>query len=361
MRIYLVGGAVRDELLGFSPPDRDYVVLDASEEEFLRAYPGAKKVGRDRECVFIYRGCEYTLSSQPDIWSDLRQRDLTVNAVAQDEDGRVYALEETWRDLRKKVLRPVHRVNFYRDPLRVYRSARMAACFPGFSPHPELHRLMREIAKEQTHSLMAPERVCSELRKSCSGSRPGRFFRLLDSCGLLTPWFRELDPGSNSSDCRGSSFSRVELYRACQRMDRLHGDSLRVWMGLCASLGLSGSTAGHPDEAKDKAIELGKRLKMATTFLQAGKTASAWIRQAAEYDQLEPQERVELLQHLRQRSLEERMMAVAACVSGKPDSGLWRRDLERISRVRLPPEKRGLGPESGRILKRLRCRALAEE
>ena len=362
VRIYLVGGAVRDELLGLPPPDRDYVVIGATQEEFLRAHPGAKKVGQGDSCVFIHRGSEYTLSDQRDIHSDLQLRDLTINAAARDQGGETIALPQTLSDLRQGILRPVQRQNFHRDPLRAYRSARIAACFPDFSLHPQLRRTLRGIAAPEETSRIAAERVCAEVLKACACPEPGRFLWILFRHGLLRPWFRELEPQSATPGNSSRGISKRDLELAVSRMNRQSGDCLRVWMALCACLGAS-ERAAAPDKAWDEAAAgsartMAKRMRMPNIYIRAGFRAAGWIRAAMRYSLLSPEDKVDLLLDLQRDGLLEREMEVAASMRAASANDSWRLDLERINRVRLPPDKQGLGRESGRILKRLRCESI---
>lgn len=356
MRIYLVGGAVRDEILGFFPPDKDYAVLGATEESFLRAHPGAKKVGRPGCCVFIHRGREFTLSDQPDIWADLARRDLTINAAAKDERGTILATERTRRDLENRVLRPVHPDNFRDDPLRCYRAARMAACLPDFTLHRELEAILHDMARSPTLDHLAAERVCGETRKACGCPAPGRFLRIIAEYGLFAFWFRELAPSENGA--------RSAVATTAERMDRLRGDALCVWMGLCSILDTlvpSHASEGWNPEAARLAGNMSRRLRMPLAFSRAGERAAGWIRAASRYARLPPESRVDLLTDLKDRELNERMLAVAASVSAEAAPETWREDLRRMAEVRLPPDKRGLGPESGRILRRMRRESLCRE
>ena len=365
MWIYLVGGAVRDELLGYNPPDRDYVVIGATEEAFLRAYPGSKKVGREGRCVFIYRGREYTLSDQSDICSDLKQRDLTINAAAKDEHGRIFSLARTQPDLRDRVLRPVHTDNFRDDPLRCYRAARMAACLPEFSLHTELENVLRDMSDNTGLDRIAAERVCGEVRKACGCPAPGRFLRVIADYDLTASWFAEL---AHLRDTRGSFVPDTDLDNlesTAQGMDRLRGDSLRVWMGLCSALENVSSqdftpTSWNPEAAR-MARDMAQRLRMPVAFIRAGERAAGWLRTAVCYHRLSPEAKVDLLTDLAAHNLQERMLAVAVAVSEETDPETWRRDLRRILSTKLPPDKRGLGPESGRILRRLRYESLRKD
>jgi len=361
MQIYLVGGAVRDELLGGRPPDRDYVVLGATEEAFLRVYPGARKVGRRERCVYIHRGREFTLSEQPDIWADLERRDLTINAAAKDEQGRILATERSRRDLENRVLRPVHPDNFRDDPLRCYRAARMAACFPEFALHPELGDILRDMADSAELERISAERVCEEVRKACGCQAPGRFLQVLAEHGLFATWFSELAFLGNQNDASPAEPDLPGPASAADRLDRLQGDALRVWMGMCSLLDAAAppeSSETRNSRAAAMARTMAERLRMPLVFIRAAEKAAGWIRAAARYNRLSPEARVDLLTDLAAHKLNERMLAAAAVVSQDVDPQAWRDDLRRMDSVCLPPEKQGLGPESGRILRRMRCESL---
>lgn len=361
MRVYLVGGAVRDELLGGRPPDRDYVVIGATEKDFLQAYPGAKKVGRRDRCVYIHSGREFTLSEQPDIWADLERRDLTINAAAKDEQGRILATERTQRDLESRVLRPVHPDNFRDDPLRCYRAARMAACFPDFSLHPELEGVLRDMAGSADLERIAAERVCEELRKACGCPAPGRFLYVLADHGLFIPWFPELAFLDGEQGGTGSDPARLSPAAAADRLDSLRGDPLRVWMAMASLLDAAAPPASSEtrnSRAAAMARNMAERLRMPVAFIRAGEKAAAWIRAASRYSSLTPEARVDLLADLAAHNLNERMLAAATVVSPDVDPEAWRNDWRRMDKVCLPPDKRGLGPESGRILRRMRCNSL---
>lgn len=211
MKIYAVGGAVRDELLGQPGQDRDYVVVGATPEDMLER--GFKPVGKDFP-VFLHpdTGEEYALArterktgpgysgfqfhTAPDVTleDDLARRDLTINALARDEDGRIIDPYGGVADLRAGVLRHVSPA-FVEDPVRVLRVARFAARF-GFRVAPDTLRLMREMAHNGEVDALVPERVWQEFAKGLMTSRPGRMFEVLaDSDALLKilPEWREVD------------------------------------------------------------------------------------------------------------------------------------------------------------------------
>jgi tRNA nucleotidyltransferase (CCA-adding enzyme) len=208
--IYLVGGAVRDALLGLPPGERDWVVVGSSPEEMLRL--GYRQVGRDFP-VFLHpqTNDEYALArterkvapghtgfvchAGPDVTleQDLQRRDLTVNAMAQTAAG---ALVDPWggaADLRSRRLRHVSPA-FVEDPLRVFRVARFAAKLGafGFRVDADTQRVMQDMCRQDLLAELAPERVWQELAKALSTDRPGVFFTVLDQCGGLDRWFAEI-------------------------------------------------------------------------------------------------------------------------------------------------------------------------
>lgn len=208
---FLVGGAVRDRLLGVPVGDRDYVVVGATPEAMVAA--GFRPVGADFP-VFLHPTTaeEYALArterksgrgykgfvfhAAPDVTldQDLARRDLTINAIAEDADGRLVDPFGGARDLEARVLRHVSPA-FVEDPLRVLRVARFAARFAplGFTVAPETMALMREIAESGELEHLVPERVFVELRKTLEGPRPGVFLRVLRDTGALAVLLPELD------------------------------------------------------------------------------------------------------------------------------------------------------------------------
>jgi tRNA nucleotidyltransferase (CCA-adding enzyme) len=208
MKIYSVGGAVRDELLGRPVADRDYVVVGATPEAMLAQ--GFRPVGRDFP-VFLHpqtneeyalarterksgRGYHgFTFHAAPDVTleADLARRDLTVNAMARDADGTLIDPYGGERDLRAGVLRHVSAA-FAEDPLRVLRLARFAARL-GFTVAPETQALMRAIVSGGELAMLTPERVWQELARALMEPRPSRFFSELRRCGALALLLPEID------------------------------------------------------------------------------------------------------------------------------------------------------------------------
>ena len=206
MEVYLVGGAVRDELLGLAVSEHDWVVVGSSPEAMLEA--GFRQVGRDFP-VFLHPEThdEWALArterkvgaghtgfvchAGPDVTleEDLARRDLTINAMARTESGGIVDLFGGRRDLEGGWLRHVSPA-FVEDPLRVFRVARFAASMPGFGVAPEtveIMRGMRDVLDE-----LAAERVFTEFRKALDAPAPERFLEVLRGAGCLYAWLGEL-------------------------------------------------------------------------------------------------------------------------------------------------------------------------
>lgn len=211
MDIYLVGGAVRDALLGLPVSDRDWVVVGATPDMMLAL--GYQQVGRDFP-VFLHPDTreEYALArterktgsgytgfscySAPDVTleDDLQRRDLTINAIAQSADGTLHDPYHGTDDLKNRVLRHVSAA-FTEDPLRVLRVARFAARFAtqGFVIAQETLELMSAITQQGELSHLTAERVWKETEKALNSPRPDIYFSVLRRCGALAVLFPELE------------------------------------------------------------------------------------------------------------------------------------------------------------------------
>ncbi|TMN20177.1 multifunctional CCA addition/repair protein [Pseudoxanthomonas sp. X-1] len=211
MKTYLVGGAVRDALLGLPAGDRDWVVVGATQAQMEAQ--GFRAVGRDFP-VFLhpdtqeeyalarterksgrgYRG--FVVDADPGVTleEDLQRRDFTLNAIARDADGALVDPYHGVDDIEARVLRHVGPA-FVEDPLRVLRAARfMARLAPlGFTVAPETLALMRQVADSGELDALVPERVWQELRKALAAPRPGAFLRTLRDAGALAHVLPEVD------------------------------------------------------------------------------------------------------------------------------------------------------------------------
>ncbi len=211
MKVYLVGGAVRDELLGRPVRERDWVVVGATPEQMQRQ--GFRLVGRDFP-VFLhpetgeehalarterktgpgYRGFEVSFSPEVTLEDDLRRRDLTINAIARDADGSLVDPHGGRADIEARRLRHVSEA-FDEDPVRILRVARFLARFAplGFEVAPETLARMRAVVAAGEADALVPERTWQETAKALAEPAPAAWLRALRDCGALARIFPELD------------------------------------------------------------------------------------------------------------------------------------------------------------------------
>jgi len=211
MQVYLVGGAVRDALLGLAVKERDWVVVGGTREELLRR--NFREVGRDFP-VFLhpetheehalarlerkvspgYRGFTVEFGPNVTLEEDLARRDLTINAIAQAADGSLFDPYGGQRDLQARVLRHVSPA-FSEDPVRILRVARFAARFAslGFQVAPETMALMRAMSARGEADALVAERVWQETEKALRASAASVFFQVLRDCGALQVVYPEID------------------------------------------------------------------------------------------------------------------------------------------------------------------------
>jgi len=211
MKTYLVGGAVRDKLLGLPVQDRDYVVVGSTPEEMVAK--GFKPVGSDfpvflhpetkeeyalarteRKSGHGYKGFKVYAAPDVTLEDDLLRRDLTINAMAEDESGQLIDPFKGAEDLRNGVLRHVSPA-FAEDPVRILRAARFAARYAkwGFHVAHATNKLMREMVESGEVDHLVAERVWTELDRALGEARPSRFFETLRGCGALARLFPEID------------------------------------------------------------------------------------------------------------------------------------------------------------------------
>ena len=259
VKTYLVGGAVRDALLGLPPGDRDHVVVGASTQQMLDA--GFRQVGRDFP-VFLHprTGEEHALArterksgrgytgfavhADPSVTleDDLRRRDFTINAIAQAQDGALVDPFGGARDIEARVLRHVGEA-FVEDPLRVLRAARFMARFAhlGFSVAPGTLALMGQMAAGGELAELVPERVWQELAKALRSASPAAFLRTLREAGALRAVLPEVDAlygVPQRADYHPEIDTGIHCELVCDMAARLApGDDLIGYAALCHDLG----------------------------------------------------------------------------------------------------------------------------
>jgi tRNA nucleotidyltransferase (CCA-adding enzyme) len=211
MEVYLVGGAVRDELLGLPVHERDWCVVGATPDDLVQL--GYRPVGKDfpvfihpqsgeeyalarteRKTAAGYHGFSFHTSPDVTIVEDLGRRDLTVNAMAKDSAGKLIDPFDGRADIEAKSLRHVSSA-FAEDPVRILRAAKFAARFRelGFTVADDTMRLMKQMVASGEADALVPDRVWKETEAALSGSNPRVYFEVLRACGALAVLFAELE------------------------------------------------------------------------------------------------------------------------------------------------------------------------
>ncbi len=211
MKTYLVGGAVRDRLLGLPIKDRDWVITGATPKEMIEL--GYTSVGKDfpvflhpdtheeyalarteRKTSAGYHGFQFDTQTTVTLEEDVQRRDLTINALAEDEDGNVLDFVGGQTDLENRLLRHVSPA-FAEDPVRILRIARFASRFAnlGFRVAPATMLLMRQMVDDGEVDALVPERVWQEMVKALAEPSPEVFIEVLRECGALRVLFPEID------------------------------------------------------------------------------------------------------------------------------------------------------------------------
>ncbi len=230
MKVYAVGGAVRDELLGLAVKDRDYVVVGATPEEMERR--GFRPVGKDfpvflhpdtheeyalarteRKTARGYKGFQVHAAPDVTLEQDLARRDLTINAIARTATGELIDPHGGAADLKAGVLRHVSGA-FVEDPVRILRVARFAARFPSFKIAGDTADLMRTMVARGEADALVPERVWQEIAKGLAEPTPGRMFAVLADCGALArvlPEWAQLDEARALAALRCAAERRLAL------------------------------------------------------------------------------------------------------------------------------------------------------
>lgn len=312
MQIYKVGGAVRDRLLGRNVSEVDWVVVGATTEEMQAL--GYRPVGADFP-VFLHpkSGEEYALArterksgrgyggftfyASPEVTleDDLIRRDLTINAMAEDGQGRVIDPYGGQRDLAARLLRHASPA-FAEDPLRVLRVARFAARYAdlGFVVADETLALMRQLAESGELQALTPERSWKEISRALMEPHPEVFVQVLRDCGALHELFPELD-AQFDPPAADTGRSLLDVLRQCAR----HEQPLTVrWACLLHVLGNKcASSEPQPAQRKNPIEAINIRCKVPRDCQELALLVGEYHCQAEQAETLQPEALFELLQH----------------------------------------------------------------
>lgn len=376
MKSYVVGGAVRDRLLGLPVRDRDHVVVGATPEE-MRAR-GFRPVGKDFP-VFLhpetheeyalarterksgrgYRGFVFHAGPDVTLEDDLRRRDLTVNAIAQAPDGALIDPLGGEADARARMLRHAGPA-FVEDPVRLLRLARFAARFHDFSIAPETLDLCRTLVRDGEVDALVPERVWQEFAKGLMTDHPGRMLDVLAECGALDRvapglvWRADVADGLARGASRGLDLAQryALLCRgsAPGLQDRLRAPSVcrdlaRLLPGVLERL----ARASAADSADAQAGRTDASASMREGHAAELDGPAAWLALMESCDALRRPDRFEAL------------LAAAGCVLGDVDPAAWTRRLAAVRAVDAGAVARAAGGDAVRIrddLRAARLRAL---
>src|SRR5262245_7313479 len=325
MKVYLVGGAVRDELLGRPVGERDWVVVGATPEDMQAR--GYRLVGRDFP-VFLhpdtgeehalarterktgpgYRGFEVRYSPDVTLEDDLKRRDLTINAIAKDADGTLIDPHGGRADIEARKLRHVSDA-FNEDPVRILRVARFLARFEplGFEIAPETMARMRAMVAAGEADALVPERTWQETAKALAEPAPAAWLRALRACGALARVFPELDalygvPQPERWHPEVDTGLHMEL--VMQAAALLTPDPRIRFAALMHDLG-KGRTPrsqwprhiGHEESGARLVVELAARLRVPTDYRELAVLAARWHGLVHRAEELRPRTVLELLEN----------------------------------------------------------------
>lgn len=342
MQTYVVGGAVRDALLGLPVKDRDWVVIGATPEDMLAQ--GFRPVGKDFP-VFLhpqtqeeyalarterktgrgYAGFAFHTAPEVTLEEDLARRDLTINAIARDADGRLVDPYGGVADLQARLFRHVSPA-FAEDPVRILRVARFAARFTDFGVAPETLALMRGMVDCGEVDHLVPERVWQELARGLMEARPSRMIRVLRDCGALARLLPELDrlfgvpqPAQHHPEIDTGEHVLMVIDHAAAV-----GEPLPVrWAALLHDLGKGETGAdilphhyGHEARSAELAQAVSERLKAPVDCRDLAVMVAREHGILARAAELRPETRVKVLERcdaLRRPERFAQMLAAAAC------------------------------------------------
>ncbi len=348
IQVYAVGGAVRDRLLGLPVKDRDYVVVGATPEDMTAL--GFRPVGKDfpvflhpvtqeeyalarteRKTARGYKG--FAVYAAPDVTleEDLRRRDLTINAMAEDARGQVIDPYGGQADLERRLLRHVSPA-FAEDPVRILRVARFAARLPDFAVAAETLALMRRMVDAGEVDALVPERVWQELARGLMEVRPSRMLAVLRSCGALSRLLPEVerlfgvpqDPASHPEIDTGAHLlwvldaAAARGYPLCVRYAALLHD---VGKGLTPRARWP-DHSGHEAAGVEAVRAVSARLRVPVECRELALTVTRWHGLAHQAERLDAAGLLDLLERCdafrRPARLEGFLQACAADFHGRP-------------------------------------------
>jgi tRNA nucleotidyltransferase (CCA-adding enzyme) len=287
MDIYLVGGAVRDKLLGLPVEERDWVVVGATPQQMLDL--GYKQVGKDfpvflhpetkeeyalarteRKTGHGYKGFEFHADPDVTLEEDLQRRDLTINAMAENANGEIIDPYGGQEDLAAGRLRHVSAA-FAEDPVRILRVARFASRFGrwGFRVAHGTNALMRKMVDNGEVDYLVPERVWAELQKALTTDTPSRFFTVLHACNALAVLFPEIELAYHDSESSHGSAALPDALETLQRSADQSQDPQVRFATLLLSLGKDLDSAMHITHAE----ALCERYRIPNDYAQLAVTA----------------------------------------------------------------------------------------
>ena len=250
MKIFKVGGAVRDAQMGLKPKDTDWVVVGSSPEEMIKK--GFKQVGKnfpvflhpktneeyalarkDRKIGVGHKNFKFNFSPEVTLEEDLKRRDLTINSMALDEDGNLIDPFNGAKDIENKCFRPVSQA-FFEDPLRALRVARFKAQFPEFLLHESMEQALNKISASNELSKLSSERVWGEVMRGLHYDF-SQFLQIIKNYNLHKPWFHKLSkiPNINSDVaeikwCEVSQANQFE-FAMCLDIPKSFSKQLSLW------------------------------------------------------------------------------------------------------------------------------------
>jgi tRNA nucleotidyltransferase (CCA-adding enzyme) len=397
MKIYLVGGAVRDELLGYPYKEKDWVVVGATVADMLSA--GYQQVGKDfpvflhpetkeeyalarteRKTAAGYKGFEVHASPEVTLEDDLVRRDLTINAIAKDENGQFIDPYNGIEDIQNKTLRHVSQA-FAEDPVRILRVARFMARYAdlGFSVASGTITLMKDMVAAGEVDALVPERVWQEMQKALTENTPSAFVTTLRECGALKRIMPELDrlwgvpqPEQHHPEIDTGIHTIMVLQQAC----KLSQNPLVRFAALLHDLG-KGTTPenewpshiNHEARGAEIVVEVCKRLRIPNEYRELAEKTARYHLQYHRALELKATTVVKTLEQLdafrKPEQFKNFLLACEADARGRPgyehldlpQGDFFRQALTVASNINID-ELRGLGYENLELANKIRERRI---